>query len=42
MPGPFEIDSVERCRETVRVALTPLLAIADDVDSCSLHIAYRQ
>src|SRR5262249_21924929 len=37
--GALGVDSVERCREVVRVALAPHLAVADGVDASPLHVA---
>src|SRR5439155_293474 len=41
-PGFVEVDAVERCREAVRIALTPHLAVADHVDARLLHVSDRQ
>jgi hypothetical protein len=40
--GPLRIDSLERQREAVGVALAPDLAVRDDVDAGALHVPDRQ
>ena len=39
--GVVEVHPLERCREAVGVALAPDLAVRDDVDPRSLHVADR-
>src|SRR5207253_3916999 len=40
--GVVEVETVERRREPVRVALAPHLAVADHIDAGSLEVADRE